>query len=97
VLWKLSNLVHYGLPGESEIVMEKDIICYDGYREQYQVRGGQIYWADAYYIRKQIADATYDKTDVNTIKRDSEIARLLGLLDIKDRLDKSLSKILNTL
>ncbi len=87
VLWKLSNLVHYAKEGESELVLSNDSINYDHHKLEYQTRGGQIYWADAFYIRSEIVDVLYDKQSIKQIKRDSELAYRLGFLDIKKRLD----------
>lgn len=88
VLWKFSNLVHYGKEGESDIILSKDTINYDHHRLEHEVRGGQIYWADAFYIRKEIVNTTYDINAIEQIKRDSEIAYRLGFIDLKYRLDK---------
>ena len=60
VLWKLSNLVHYAKADESEIIMRSDAIHYDHHRVEYQPRGGQLYWADAFYIKKNIVDTVYE-------------------------------------
>jgi len=88
VLWKLSNLVHYGRKDESEMVLKNDTINYDHYRQEHQVRGGQIYWADAFYIKKEIIDTMYDDKSIEQIKRDSAMAERLGFLDLKYRLDQ---------
>ncbi|EGG98442.1 methyltransferase2C FkbM family domain protein [gamma proteobacterium IMCC2047] len=78
VLWKLSNLVHYSKNDESEIIMSNDSINYDHHRLEYKTRGGQIYWADAFYVRKEIIDTVYDEKSIEQIKRDAEIAHRLG-------------------
>jgi len=88
VLWKFSNLVHYAKEGESDIVMANDTVNYDSHRLEYEVRGGQLYWADAFYVRKQIVDATYENESLDQLKRDSEIAERLGFMDLKYRIDK---------
>jgi len=88
VLWRLSNLAHYGKEGESDLVISSDSIHYDHHNQQFDVRGGQLYWADAFYIRKEIVDIVYDENSSEQIKRDSDIANLLGFIDLKLRLDK---------
>lgn len=88
VLWKFSNLVHYAKEGESDIVMANDTINYDNHRLEHEVRGGQLYWADAFYVRKEIVDTTYENESFEQLKRDSEIAKRLGFMDLKYRIDK---------
>lgn len=87
VLWKLSNLVHYAKGDESEIIMRNDSINYDRYKLEYQTRGGQLYWADAFYIKKNIVNVIYESGSVEEIKRDAAIASRLGFLDLKLRLE----------
>jgi hypothetical protein len=87
VLWKFSNLVHYAQKGESDIIMTNDTINYDNYRLEHPVHGGQLYWADAFYIKKEIVDCKYSKLDIEQMTRDSEIARRLGFLDLVFRID----------
>ena len=78
VLWKLSNLVCYGKEGESDMVLKNNSINYDRHRIEFQTRGGQIYWADAFYIQKNIVDVQYNDSSDGQIKRDSNIANRLG-------------------
>lgn len=88
VLWKLSNIVHYSKNNESDKELGTDSINYDHHRLEYPVRGGQIYWADAFYIKKKIVETSYNKGEIEKIRRHSKIAEMLGFLDLKDRLDK---------
>ena len=52
------------------------------------MRGGQIYWADAFYIQKEIIDTNYQDKQVEQIKRDFEMAARLGFMDLKYRLEQ---------
>lgn len=88
VLWKFSNIVHYSKENESDIVLGKESINYDNHRLEYEVRGGQIYWADAFYIRKEIVNTTYNLESKGQILRDLNIAKKLGFLDLKERLER---------
>lgn len=89
VLWKFSNIVHYAQKGESDITMKKDTINYDHYRFEHEVRGGQLYWADAFYVRKEIVETKYDNTALEQSRRDSELARRLGFMDLTYRIDQA--------
>lgn len=93
MLWKLSNIVHYAKDGESNIELGDDSINYDHHKLEYPVRGGQIYWADAFYIKKEIIDVSYSNESCESIKKDFEIARMLGFLDLCYRLDNKLVEV----
>ena len=86
VLWKFSNFAHYSKGNESDIKLDNDSINYDHHRIKHEARGGQLYWADAFYIKKEIVDSAYGE-DIIDIARDSNIAEMLGFLDLKSRLD----------
>ena len=92
MLWKFSNLVCYSKDGESNITLPNNSINYDEHRYEFPVRGGQIYWADAFYIQKDIIDVKYNKNSIEQIKRDSSMASRLGFLDLRLRLDKELTR-----
>jgi hypothetical protein len=68
--------------------MKKDTINYDHYRLEHEVRGGQLYWADAFYVRKEIVETIYDNNAIEQSRRDSEIAKRLGFMDLKYRIDQ---------
>lgn len=93
VLWKFSNIVHYSKNDESEIILSNNSIHYDHHELEHQTRGGQLYWADAFYARKEIVDAAYNENETAQLKRDSDIAGRLGFLDLKYRLEKEHNKI----
>jgi hypothetical protein len=55
VLWKLSTLAHYSradAPCEKE---QQNTNYYDSQTVSHSVLSGQLYWAHAYYVRKEIA------------------------------------------
>jgi len=79
VLWKFTNLVHYGLAGENQILGSINTVNYDDYRIEFESRGGQLYWADAIYIRKEIASFLYYNLNENLL-RDIEIAKLFRII-----------------
>ena len=93
VLWKFSNFVHYSQGDESEIVMNNDSINFDHHRLEHEVRGGQIFWADAFYVKKEIVDTQYNKGSLDALKRDAMIAGMLGFHDLEGRLNKKYMSI----
>lgn len=57
VLWKLTNLVHYSRGQASQDAFGKDITCYDDFRvSRHELYSGQLYWADAHYVKKDLVD-----------------------------------------
>lgn len=55
VLWKLSNMVHYSKKRSAGAPIGKDIVCFDDYHViRSDVYAGQIYWANAQYVRLEI-------------------------------------------
>ena len=55
VLWKLSNHVHYSRQGAPAESLGVDCIFYDDMQAvKHSVYGGQIYWANAHYVKKDV-------------------------------------------
>ncbi len=55
VLWKLTNQVHYSRDGVPETPIGEDTIFYDEKQQiKHQLYGGQLYWANAHYVRKDV-------------------------------------------
>jgi hypothetical protein len=81
LLWRLTNLVHYSHGATAIGPLAETAVHYDDvHRYTYPVHGGQLYWADAHYVR---ADALLprDAQDV-TRRRDAELFGLVGLPDV---------------
>jgi len=68
VLWKFTNLFHYGLAGENQILGPINTVNYDDYRIEFESRGGQLYWADAIYVLKEIASFWYYNLNENLLR-----------------------------
>lgn len=84
VLWKLTNLVHYGHDKENEIELGDDRIHFDEPFQLFKKRGGQLHWADAHYIRADmLSDTLFDKKQMI---RDEKLLGWLGHNDIQRRL-----------
>jgi len=84
VLWKFDNLSYYGLPGESEMIIENDIIHYNHRSEKTVKYGGQVHWANAHYVHKDLAQALV--TSPMQLSRDIALLDILGHTDISSRL-----------
>jgi FkbM family methyltransferase len=81
VLWRLGHLVHYGLPdGLSDVAVE-DRQVFDGQAVPFSARGGQLFWAHAYYVRREMALGPYGSPK-QTALRDACIAKVLGFDDL---------------
>lgn len=81
VLWRLGHLVHYGLPGALSEVAVEDRQFFDSRPVVFQGRGGQLFWAHAFYVRREIAFGPY-RSGRETALRDAYIAGALGFDDL---------------
>jgi len=88
VLWKLTNMAHYGRDAENSIELGEDCTHYDDRSEVRHKWGGQLYWADAHYVRAEIADAEF--TSSQQLIRDIVLMESLNYLDLEKRLKKTL-------
>jgi FkbM family methyltransferase len=95
VLWRLSNLAHYSMGTESEMIIGKDYINYDDYIYANDARGGQLFWADAFYVREDIVNLNYANTDQSTINNDALIAKRLGFTDLSLRIKNYKARVDN--
>jgi len=79
VLWRLTNLVHYSHGATAIGPLSETAVYYDdAHRYAYPIHGGQLYWADAHYVR---ADVLAPRDDA-TRRRDAELLDLVGLPDV---------------
>jgi len=92
VLWKLTNLVHYGCDGENTINMGEDRLHHDHRSQAFNKFGGQLFWADAHYVRADIAQFVF--TSHEQLKRDIALLICLNHLDLVGRL-RQVSNSLN--
>ena len=81
VLWRLGHLVHYGLPGGLSDVAVEDRQVFDGHGVEFSGRGGQLFWAHAYYVRREMALGPYGGPRPAAL-RDACIAKALGFDDL---------------
>ena len=86
VLWKLTNHVHYSRDGAPMEPLGEDAIFYDDkQRVAHPLFGGQLYWANAHYVRKSVLSAK----DVSAIQmqRDISLFTTLGMPDVVSHLN----------
>ncbi len=81
VLWRLGHLVHYGLPGGVSDVAVEDRQFFDSQPVQLAGRGGQLFWAHAYYVRREMALGPSASSRQDAV-RDTCIAKALGFDDL---------------
>ncbi|MBF0391881.1 MAG: FkbM family methyltransferase [Alphaproteobacteria bacterium] len=81
VLWKLSNLVHYSRDGAATGALDENAVCYDdAHRFVHPTHGGQLYWADARFIKKDVL-APRPIGDPQRL-RDETLFSALGMADV---------------
>ncbi len=85
VLWKLTNQVHYSKGGSADEPLGEDVIYYDGkHQVRHKLFGGQLYWANAQYVRKGVLDKDEDSAVQRS--RDNALFQALDMPDVVDRL-----------
>jgi hypothetical protein len=81
VLWRLSNQVHYSRGGAPALLSENDSVFYDDrQRVTHEAYGGQLYWANAFYVKKCLVERGDD--DPAQVERDQVLLQALGRLDV---------------
>ncbi len=88
VLWKLTNLAHYGRRNESNIGLGEDRIHYDSQSQAITKYGGQLFWADAHYVRPEIVEPIF--TTRQKMLRDLTLLECLNYLDLSQRVKEAL-------
>jgi FkbM family methyltransferase len=84
VLWRLQNLVHYGLPDvPSEGVAVPDRLFYDSRPIDVLGQGGQLYWGHAYYVAREIA---FPPERLASATRDAVAVAAFGFDDLAESL-----------
>ena len=84
VLWRLSDLVHYGLPGSAAAAPTAEFQIFDATRSEFPGRCGQVFWAQAFYVRREMAQGRDPRT-AEEARRDALIAGAFGFMDLASR------------
>jgi len=86
-LWKLTNMVHYYDQNNDLPPVGKDTIYYGDYcTQEFTKHSGQLYWADAHYVRSDMLRGVYENPSL--IARDIELMSMIGLSDVSDLLGR---------
>lgn len=92
VLWRLSNLVHYSLGGEQLVMPDKNSVCFDtNVRLEAEAYGGQLFWADARYIHKDVLVSRLLESPIR--QRDLCLFEALNMVDVVDHMKRVTSKV----
>lgn len=91
VLWRLTDLCHYSHSPKKSAFKYKDVQFFDGRAVPISAQGGQLFWGEAYYVRKEIAFME-DIQHWQGYLRDANIMSVLGFHDLASSL---LQKALN--
>lgn len=92
VLWRLSNLVHYSLGGERLVMPDKNYVCFDtNARFEVEAHGGQLFWADARYIHRDVLAPSLPGT-TKSRERNLRLFDVLNMLDVVDHINRVGSK-----
>lgn len=87
VLWKLTNQVHYSRQGKPDVPLGEDQIFYDDmHAVKHTVYGGQIYWANAHYVKKDVLNRS--ARPAVEVALDIALFDALGMPDVVDHLRK---------
>ena len=81
VLWRLGHLVHYGMAGARSDFARGDVQCFDSRRVPFASEGGQLYWANAHFVRRDIAFGE-ESADWRGCLRDALLASVFGFRDL---------------
>lgn len=82
VLWRLSNLAHYGLAGDLSQFARPEVMFFDeSHPVSFTGAGGQLWWANAFYVRREVAEGAVPE-DRQTALRDVCLAGILGFWDL---------------
>lgn len=91
VLWKFTNLIHYSPPEENQIELGSFNACYSDKNEFSTLRGGQLFWADAHYVREELATAKVESKQ--QLIRDIVLSEYVGMHDLASRLKTQLKNL----
>ena len=81
VLWKLENLVHYARGAQVIGPLGDDAVCFDEVQRVTLPRyGGQLYWANAHYVRASVLSP--QTPDDAQDRRDRRLFAALGMDDV---------------
>lgn len=79
-LWKFSEITHYSRNRQSgDAINAVDIRYDDWHSDPVKVYAGQLFWANAHYVRRGISS---QRTDSVQYQRDAKLFSILGMPDV---------------
>lgn len=81
VLWRLRDLAHYAQLGSAAEWRTTETLHYDGYQARVPAGAGQLFWANAYFVKADVA-APESGAGWSRLVRDACVASALGFRDL---------------
>lgn len=81
VLWRLRDLAHYAQVGAPTELRATEVAHYDGYQARFHAGAGQLFWANAFFVRAEVA-APRQAAGWARLVRDACITSALGFPDL---------------
>lgn len=91
VLLRFKTLIHYCYPGEKHLSIREFPVKYNDVVESTHARLGQLYFADAYYVRKEMLND--EPIELQQLLRDIVLTKSLGFHDVTRRLGRKYSEL----
>ena len=81
MLWRLKNLAHYAQHGAPAGWQADDVQHFDEMKSHFRVGSGQLYWADAFFVKADMARPAAAASSRQLV-RDACIAEAMGFPDL---------------
>jgi FkbM family methyltransferase len=81
VLWRLRDLAHYAQLGSATDWRAQETQHYDGYQARYHAGAGQLFWANAYFVKADVA-APDRAAGWAQLVRDACVTSAMGFRDL---------------
>ena len=81
VLWRLRDLAHYAQVGAPTELRTTEVQHYDGYQARFHAGAGQLFWANAFFVRAEVA-APNAALGWEQLVRDACVTSALGFGDL---------------
>jgi FkbM family methyltransferase len=81
MLWRLKNLAHYAQYGAPAGWQTTDVQHFDEMKSYFRTGSGQLYWADAYFVKADMARPA-PAAGWRQLLRDAAIAHAMGFHDL---------------
>lgn len=89
VLWGFLNLIHYSKRNNDDIELTDFMIAHDSQSVNIRSKGGQLFWADACYVKKEMLAVGDCSVPPERVSRDVRLAAALNATDIEVELESN--------